>query len=1152
MPASVDANRWISHALQKQAIEVVVMSYPLQLNHTVFTSRYLRRIGFSRVSLDQGFFKQLDVGCPVLDDLFLHWCTIADDEISSQTLKVLTIDGTQFSTENKTTISTPSVTSLTLSCLEGCTPILNNMPLLMTASVSITCLKYVVEFEVDFGFDANDLRHNLWSLSAAKKMEFIYEADNQKQFAVVSGIHQCVNMTLGQWCLDTNFYPLIVFLQNSPRLEKLTLKLARCNWEKSPRIFGELTERSFTCEYLKIVEVICLEDDPQVISVKDFFVNSGMPSVQFHIKHWSQLKADKSKAARLPISNSVPRFDEFELPRTRTTCSTKRLCDALGFQPAMEAPPVKRGWRIMAPAHAGGREDRLSDLPEGVLHRLMSFLDSRQAVRTCVLSRRWRDVWRTVPRVHADFCDFTLNWTSDDDEVDEAAVAEDEVVFNRFVNRLLELRDPNASIRSFFLRFCRSDGGDDGSAEGNRWISYALQKNVRVLEVAVLSYALELDHSVFSSRYLKTIDFSNVVMDQGFFKQLEMGCPELEELFLDECFIVDDEISSQTLKVLALDATHFCCGFKTSISSPSITSLGLHYPMSGKPVLNDMEALVSASLLLCHVEDDDFDASDLRDYLWSLYNVEILDFSYHGKKSDSRSMVSGCQLLWTNRLPSELTNIGEANPRTRNGKLQRIIGQIEERSFTCEHLTSVEVICLEDDPLVNDVVNFFVNSGMSSVQIHIKKWSQTGFHARHLFDERRLSGCSAAMEEPPGKKGPAMDPAQDSGRDWLSGLPEGVLHRIMSFLDSRQAVRTCVLSRRWRDLWRSVPRVHADIYDFTPDGTIDGEGEEDVEEAEVVVVFNRFVNRLLERRDPTASIETFFFRCCIPDEDDDGSADANRWISYGLLKNAWFLEVVVQLNSLELDRSVFNSIYLRIIAFGNVFMDQGFFKQLQMGCPALERLYLDDCIVADDEISSNTLKVLTFDTTEFCYEHRISISTPTVTTLALCNTICGKPVLKDVASLVSASVVLYCVESGDFDANDLRHYLWSFSHVKDLIFSYQGKKLTIENNLQWCPKFFNLVGLTLGKWCLNANFYALIVFLQNSPRLEKLTLILAEDNCKTSEVFIGELEERSFTCEHSSEVFSSVPKYSSEVFIRSILLRPKFPRAPPVRRNAAA
>uniref|UniRef100_A0A0E0M565 F-box domain-containing protein n=1 Tax=Oryza punctata TaxID=4537 RepID=A0A0E0M565_ORYPU len=1036
MPASVDANRWINHALQKQirVLEVVVFSFSLQLNHTVFTSRYLRRIGFSSVSLDQGFFNQLVVRYPVLEDLFLHRCNIADDEISSQTLKVLTIDETKFSRENKT-VSTPSVTSLTLSCLEGCTPILNNMPLLVTASVSITHFKYVVEFEVDFGFDANDLRHKLWSLSAAKKLELFMRLIIKNNLQWCPAFINVVNMTLGQWCLETNFYPLIVFLQNSPRLEKLTLKLARCNWEKSPRIIGELTERSFTCEYLKIVEVICLEDDPQVINVEDFFVNSGMPSVQLQSHDMLSLVVS---------THAHYLFDETPLRRARLPA-------------AMEASPIKRRWRVMAPAHAGGggREDRLSDFPEGVLHRIMSFLDSRQAVQTCVLSPRWRDLWRTVPHIHADFYDFTLNWTSDDDEMDEAAVAEDEVVFNRFVNRLLELRDPNASIRSFFLRFCRSDGSDDGSAEGNRWISYALQKNVRVLEVAVLSYALELDHSVFSSRYLRTIDFSNVVMNQGFFKQLEMGCPELEELFLDECFIVDDEISSQTLKVLTLDATHFCYGFKTSISSPSVTSLALRYPMSGKPVLNDMEALVSASMLLYHVEHDDFDANDLRDYLWNLYNVEILDFSYHGKKLTMENNLQLCPkfinlvsltlgpwcldanfyglIVFLQNSPI-LEKLTLELAMYHTGKLQRIIGQIEERSFTCEHLTSVEVICLEDDPLVNDVVNFFVNSGMSSVQIHIKLWSQSedDFHVLHLFDERPLSGCSAAMEEPPGKQGPAMDPAQDSGRDWLSGLPEGILHRIMSFLDSRQAVRTCVLSRRWRDLWRSVPRVHADICDFTLYGIIHGEGDEDLEEAEVVVVFNSFV--------------------------------------------------VVVLNPLELDHTVFTSSYLRTIAFGNVFMDQGFFKQLQMGCPALERLYLDDCIVADGEISSQTLKVLTFDTTEFCYEYMISISTPTVTTLALRNTICGKPVLKDVASLVSASV------------------------------------LTIENNLQWCPKFFNLVGLTLGKWCLNANFYALIVFLQNSPRLEKLTKIGEIDSDTRREVFIGELEERSFTCEHLTSV----------------------------------
>ncbi len=52
-------------------------------------------------------------------------------------------------------------------------------------------------------------------------------------------------------------------------------------------------------------------------------------------------------------------------------------------------------------------------------------------------------------------------------------------------------------------------------------------------------------------------------------------------------------------------------------------------------------------------------------------------------------------------------------------KTQRIIGKIEDRSFTCEHLTRVEIVCSEDDPLVKDVVTFFVNSGLTSAQVHI-------------------------------------------------------------------------------------------------------------------------------------------------------------------------------------------------------------------------------------------------------------------------------------------------------------------------------------------------------------------------------------------------------------------------------------------------
>uniref|UniRef100_A0A0E0M566 F-box domain-containing protein n=1 Tax=Oryza punctata TaxID=4537 RepID=A0A0E0M566_ORYPU len=373
--SSADANTWISHALQKQARVLEVVMYPchqLVLDHSRFTSCYLRRIGFSGVRLDQGFFKQLEAGCPALEDLLLHRCTIKDDKISSQTLKVLTIDRTYFSIAIKATevqkksISAPSVTSPTMYTPEGVIPTLKDMPLLVTASVTFS--------EFRLCFNANDLHQCLRTISGVTNLEVNYQGP--KKLKIDNNLQWCpefvnvVNLTLGKWCLDANFYALTVFLQNSPKLQKLTLKLATCTWEIFQRITGELTERSFTCEHLKIIEVICLENDPQVISVKDFFASSGITSVQFHIKHWSQLKEDNLPGV-YPHSDSVPlkslSFGYLAAP-TRATCSTKRRC-VLGSHMEDDAA----GW------------DWLSDLPEGVLHRIMSFLSVRQAVQTCVL-----------------------------------------------------------------------------------------------------------------------------------------------------------------------------------------------------------------------------------------------------------------------------------------------------------------------------------------------------------------------------------------------------------------------------------------------------------------------------------------------------------------------------------------------------------------------------------------------------------------------------------------------------------------------------------------------------------------------------------------------------------------------------------------------
>ncbi|KAL9374618.1 hypothetical protein Peur_031497 [Populus x canadensis] len=41
--------------------------------------------------------------------------------------------------------------------------------------------------------------------------------------------------------------------------------------------------------------------------------------------------------------------------------------------------------------------DRLNDLPDHVIHKVLSFLDLKQAIQTCVLSKRWRFPWTSLP-----------------------------------------------------------------------------------------------------------------------------------------------------------------------------------------------------------------------------------------------------------------------------------------------------------------------------------------------------------------------------------------------------------------------------------------------------------------------------------------------------------------------------------------------------------------------------------------------------------------------------------------------------------------------------------------------------------------------------------------------------------------------------------
>ncbi|KAJ4779425.1 F-box family protein [Rhynchospora pubera] len=56
--------------------------------------------------------------------------------------------------------------------------------------------------------------------------------------------------------------------------------------------------------------------------------------------------------------------------------------------------------------------------------------------------------------------------------------------------------------------------------------------------------------------------------------------------------------------------------------------------------------------------------------------------------------------------------------------------------------------------------------------------------------------------------------ASDEGQDFISNLPEDVRCKILSYLSTRDAVRTCILSSKWRYTWVMIPELSVKEDDF--------------------------------------------------------------------------------------------------------------------------------------------------------------------------------------------------------------------------------------------------------------------------------------------------------------------------------------------------
>ncbi|XVF67431.1 hypothetical protein PTKIN_Ptkin10aG0120600 [Pterospermum kingtungense] len=108
------------------------------------------------------------------------------------------------------------------------------------------------------------------------------------------------------------------------------------------------------------------------------------------------------------------------------------------------------------------RIDRLSGLPDAVLSHMLSFLPFKSAVRTSILSTRWRYLYTSLASL-----DFDGYYVSSD-------------AFMKFVDRMLLLHD-GTCIERFRLRRCSGLGRDDCIDRIGGWIDSVLGRGLQEL-----------------------------------------------------------------------------------------------------------------------------------------------------------------------------------------------------------------------------------------------------------------------------------------------------------------------------------------------------------------------------------------------------------------------------------------------------------------------------------------------------------------------------------------------------------------------------------------------------------------------------------------------------------------------------------------------
>ncbi|XP_074284213.1 putative F-box/LRR-repeat protein At3g58920 [Silene latifolia] len=187
--------------------------------------------------------------------------------------------------------------------------------------------------------------------------------------------------------------------------------------------------------------------------------------------------------------------------------------------------------------------DRLSDLPDFIIHQIISYLYTEEAYRTSVLSKRWNQVFTTNPIL--DF--YHYNFPTD--------------MIPRYLEyidaRMQKISRENLRIKTFKLALRRTDlllG-----CKVDEWLEIAVRNQVAEIELQdPVNY--KLPRFLFCAKSLRDLDIANVKIP--YYEALDLVSLEslvLGNVVVEERMLFHIVSSCLLLKKLLLS---FCPGFK--------------------------------------------------------------------------------------------------------------------------------------------------------------------------------------------------------------------------------------------------------------------------------------------------------------------------------------------------------------------------------------------------------------------------------------------------------------------------------------------------------------------------------------------------------------------------------------------------------------